>query len=33
MSVFKPGLFKVRSDSTGALVLSGELDLATIQEL
>jgi anti-anti-sigma factor len=33
MSVFKPGLFTVRSDSTGALVLSGELDLATIQEL
>jgi anti-anti-sigma factor len=33
MSVSKPGLFKVRSGSTGALVLSGELDVATIQEL
>jgi anti-anti-sigma factor len=33
MSVSKPGIFTVRSGSTGALVLSGELDLATIQEL
>jgi anti-anti-sigma factor len=33
MSVSKPGIFTVRSGSTGALVLSGELDLAPIQEL
>jgi anti-anti-sigma factor len=33
MSVSKPGLFTVRSDSTGALVLTGELDVATIQGL
>jgi anti-anti-sigma factor len=33
MSVSKPGLFTVRSDSTGALVLTGELDVATIQDL
>lgn len=29
----KPGKFMVRSDPTGALVLTGELDLATIQQL
>ena len=33
MSVSKPGLFTVQSDSTGALVLTGELDVATIQLL
>ena len=33
MSVSKPGLFTVRSVSTGALVLTGELDVATIQDL
>lgn len=33
MSVSRPGKFTVRSDSTGALVLTGELDLATIQQL
>ena len=33
MSVSKPGLLTVRSDSTGALVLTGELDVATIQRL
>ena len=33
MSVAKPGLLTVRSDSTGALVLTGELDVATIQRL
>lgn len=33
MSVSRPGMFTVRSDSTGALVLTGELDGATIQQL
>jgi anti-anti-sigma regulatory factor len=33
MSVSKPGLLTVRSDSTGALVLTGELDVSTIQRL
>jgi anti-anti-sigma factor len=33
MSVSRPGLLTVRSDSTGALVLTGELDGATIQQL
>jgi anti-anti-sigma factor len=33
MSVSRPGTFTVRSDSTGALVLTGELDGATIHEL
>ena len=33
MSVPKPGLLTVRSASTGALVLTGELDVATIQRL
>ena len=33
MSVSKPGQLTVRSDSTGALVLTGELDVATIQRL
>jgi len=33
MSVSKPGLLTVRSDSTGALVLNGELDVATFQRL
>jgi anti-anti-sigma factor len=33
MSVSKPGLFTVRTGPSGALVLSGELDLATVQEL
>jgi hypothetical protein len=33
MSVSKPGQLTVRSDSTGALVLTGELDVATIQQL
>jgi anti-anti-sigma factor len=33
MSVSSPSNFTVRSDSTGALVLTGELDLATIQQL
>ena len=28
-----PGMFTVRSDSTGALVLTGELDGATIRQL
>ena len=31
--MFRPGTFTVRSDSTGALVLTGELDLGTIQQL
>ena len=29
----RPGTFTVRSNSTGALVLTGELDLGTIQQL
>jgi anti-anti-sigma factor len=33
ISVSRPGKFTVRSDSTGTLVLTGELDLATIQQL
>jgi anti-anti-sigma factor len=33
MSVSRPGMFTVGSDSTGALVLTGELDGATIQQL
>jgi anti-anti-sigma factor len=33
MSISKPGPFTVRIGSTGALLLSGELDVATIQEL
>ena len=33
MSVSGPGTFRVRSESTGALVLTGELDGATIQQL
>jgi anti-anti-sigma factor len=31
--VSRPGTFTVRSNSTGALVLTGELDLGTIQQL
>jgi anti-anti-sigma factor len=31
--VSRPDMFTVRSDSTGALVLTGELDVATIQQL
>jgi anti-anti-sigma factor len=33
MSLSRPGIFTVRSGPTEALMLSGELDLATIQEL
>jgi anti-anti-sigma factor len=33
MSVSRPDNFTVRSGPTGALVLAGELDVATIQEL
>ena len=33
MSVSKRDVLTVRSDSTGALVLTGELDIATIQRL
>jgi anti-anti-sigma factor len=33
MSASRPDIFTVRSGSTGTLVLSGELDLATIQKL
>jgi anti-anti-sigma factor len=33
MSVSRPDNFTVRSGRTGALVLAGELDVATIQEL
>jgi anti-anti-sigma factor len=33
MPVSRPDIFTVRTGQTGALVLSGELDLATIQEL
>jgi hypothetical protein len=33
ISVSRPGAFTARSDSTGALVLKGELDLGTIQQL
>jgi anti-anti-sigma factor len=33
MSVSRPDIFTVRTGQRGALVLSGELDLATIQEL
>ena len=33
MSVSRPGMFRVRSDSSGALVLTGELDGGTIQAL
>lgn len=33
MSISRQDMFTVRSDSTGALVLTGELDVATIQQL
>jgi hypothetical protein len=33
MSVSRPDDFTVRTGPTGALVLSGELDVVTIQEL
>jgi anti-anti-sigma factor len=33
MSVSRPDIFTVRTGQRGALVLTGELDLATIQEL
>jgi anti-anti-sigma factor len=33
MSISRQDMFTVRSDSTGTLVLTGELDVATIQQL
>jgi hypothetical protein len=33
MAVSRPDIFTVRTGQRGALVLSGELDIATIQEL